>query len=359
MLYRIFIFCFIISCSLNQLVAQITLNESMGTVSSTTPISTHQNNNGFAQDQWSYSGEADVRSTSGSPGGGANIFITNSPNRSFRLDGLSGTGCSNLTLQFWIWKNGGAGNPLTISEFYVQTSSDGSNFDDLDWGGHNLGAAWIQTGLITIPTNTIAIRFIQPVVPDQQVRIDDVTIVGSGPCENPLLPVNFTHLIAKTISKEVLVQFGTASEINNDYFTIERSSDGIHFSELDRIKGQGNSGWLTEYEYLDHSPFAGHNFYRIKQTDYDGKSAYSQVVKASTRNFDHAVEVYSNGQKLSMNSPEEIHSVTLFDMNGAQIFHKNVNTYHLEINQAVSTPGLYIVMVKTSGQTYQKLVWMM
>src|SRR5690606_40569029 len=95
-----------------------------------------------------------------------------------------------------------------------------------------------------------------------------------------VLPVNFTHVKAKTVAKEVHVQFGTATEINNDYFTIERSRDGISFMALDRIEGQGNSSRITEYQYIDETPLSGNNFYRIKQTDFDGKSSYSAVVKA-------------------------------------------------------------------------------
>lgn len=276
---RSFIFIFVCFIFYSKAQSQITLNESMGTVSANTAILTHQNNGGFEQDQWLYSGDADIRATTASPGGGANVFITNVPNRSFRLDNLSGSGCAGLTLQFRIHKNGGASNPLTINEFFVQVSSNGTDFTDIDWGGHNLGGVWTQTPEISIPTNTIAIRFMQPVVPDQQVRIDDITIVGSGPCDNPLLPVTFAGITAERKNNEVEVQFSTASEVNNDYFTIERSTDGLSFEEAGRIQGAGHSDRLIKYSFTDVAPKSGINYYRVRQTDYDGAFAHSDVVK--------------------------------------------------------------------------------
>jgi hypothetical protein len=335
----------------NTVQGQIILTETMGTVSSNTAIATHQNNGGFAQGQWSYTGNADVRATSPSPGGGANVFITNAPNQSFRLDGLSGTGCSSLTLQCRIWKSGGATNSLTISEFFVQVSSDGSNWTDLDWGGHTLGQVWIQTGAITIPTNTIAIRFIQPVVPDQQVRIDDITLTGTGPCENSLLPVTFSSLRAININKKVLLQFITESEVNNHYFTMERSDNGADFKEIGRLAGAGNSDWKLFYEYVDEIPLRGVNYYRIKQTDYDGFYDYSPVVTILMQSPVKSVVIQQKNDQIVISTDEVISRIEIFSLNGQKKHEVLQNGNYFEISTENLSPGLYLI--KVSGDSHQ------
>lgn len=344
-----YITLFFILC--NNVHGQITLTETMGTVSGTTAIATHQNNGGFAQGQWSYSGNADVRATSPSPGGGANVFITNAPNQSFRLDGLSGTGCSSLTLQFRIWKSGAGTNPLTISEFFVQVSSDGSNWTDLDWGGHTLGQVWIQTGTISIPINTIAIRFIQPVVPDQQVRIDDVTLTGTGPCENSLLPVTFSSVRAININEKVLLLFTTENEVNNHYFSIEKSDNGTDFKEIGRLAGAGNSDRKLYYEYVDETPLKGFNYYRVKQTDYDGSYDYSPVVTMLMQSPLMSIVIHQKNDLLVITTDEELSRIEIFSLNGQKINEVLLTGNFIEISTETLLPGMYLI--KVSGASYQ------
>jgi hypothetical protein len=327
---------------------QIILTETMGTVSGTTLITTHQTNGGFAQSQWTYSGDADLRSTSVSPGGGANVFITNSPNRFLRMDGLSGTGCSDLSIQFRIWKNGGAGNTLSDTEFLVEVSSDGSNFNAIGWGGHNLGAAWIQTGIISIPTNTIAIRFIQPVVPDQQVRIDDVIITGTGPCQELLLPVTFEHLEAKRQNKNTDIFFSTATEVNNDFFTIERSSDGIVFEAVGTIQGAGNATSIQKYYFEDRDVPSGVLYYRIKQTDFDRRFDYSPVVKVNRQAS--GIDIFSGrtGGQIFVRTEIENYDLEIISINGIRLYHQQNLSFDTEVFLQNFPSGMCIVRVLAS-----------
>lgn len=73
------------------------------------------------------------------------------------------------------------------------------------------------------------------------------------------------------------LNWATSAEINNDYFTVERSADGINFERLTQIKGTGNSKQLKNYFFADENPFTGVNYYRIRQTDLDGKSTNSSL----------------------------------------------------------------------------------
>ena len=72
------------------------------------------------------------------------------------------------------------------------------------------------------------------------------------------------------------ITWATASEKNNDYFTIERSSDGTRFEPIQKINGSGNISTYKYYEAMDTEPLKGTSYYRLKQTDYDGKFEYFQ-----------------------------------------------------------------------------------
>jgi len=69
----------------------------------------------------------------------------------------------------------------------------------------------------------------------------------------------------------------TASEINNDYFVIERSTNANDWIPLDSVDGAGNSNAVLSYNYLDNNPYSGTSYYRLKQVDFDGTTSYSNI----------------------------------------------------------------------------------
>lgn len=95
------------------------------------------------------------------------------------------------------------------------------------------------------------------------------------------LPVELNNFnVEKKLVNNIEVarlQWETMSEINNDYFTIERSNDGINFEEITTITGQGNSNTLHNYSFIDDAPLTGTSYYRLKQTDFDGEHTYSTI----------------------------------------------------------------------------------
>jgi hypothetical protein len=77
--------------------------------------------------------------------------------------------------------------------------------------------------------------------------------------------------------KTALLKWSTLQEVNTAQFTIERSKDGIHFYPIGTLKASGNTTGVTFYNTSDGAPLAGINYYRISQTDRDGKILYSEV----------------------------------------------------------------------------------
>ncbi len=96
-----------------------------------------------------------------------------------------------------------------------------------------------------------------------------------------VLPVKLLYFRAKEQDKTVLTEWATAEEMNNDYFTVERSTDGQSFQAVGTVRGAGNHHGHQQYSYTDESPLAGTAYYRLKQTDYDGKFEYSAIVTVS------------------------------------------------------------------------------
>lgn len=106
---------------------------------------------------------------------------------------------------------------------------------------------------------------------------------GSGynhlinPCTVPL-PVTLLSFDAIRSGESALIYWITTSEINNDYFVVERSSNADEYSAIGITEGAGNSNRVLHYSMNDTEPFRGINYYRLRQVDYDGSSEYSNVI---------------------------------------------------------------------------------
>lgn len=105
------------------------------------------------------------------------------------------------------------------------------------------------------------------------MALDDI-VVGTS------FPVELLEFTA-TLGEETAVDIAwmTASEVNNDFFTVERSADGAQFEALSTVRGAGTSEAIHEYATQDRRPFAGKNYYRLRQTDFNGTTIYSDVVE--------------------------------------------------------------------------------
>ncbi|TVQ20351.1 MAG: hypothetical protein EA361_00165, partial [Bacteroidetes bacterium] len=119
--------------------------------------------------------------------------------------------------------------------------------------------------------------------------------VGGNLQNNPL-PVEWLSFTAQPAGGEVLLSWQTATETNNDFFTVLRSSDGEHFQSLGRLSGAGNSNQVNSYTFTDVAPLSGVNYYRVRQTDFDGQYDYSQTLAVEVGAYTEARVVAHNRQ---------------------------------------------------------------
>lgn len=97
------------------------------------------------------------------------------------------------------------------------------------------------------------------------------------------LPIELLNFFATPNEGEqsVKISWSTASELNNDYFTVQRSKNGTEWNNIAQLKGAGTSTIQHDYEIDDYQPLAGTSYYRLKQTDFDENFAYSKVEKVT------------------------------------------------------------------------------
>ena len=119
--------------------------------------------------------------------------------------------------------------------------------------------------------------------------LDDVSIYESEPVN---LPIELLYFKGSVYNSDNILHWSTASEDNNDYFTIEKTKDGIDWEILTRESGAGNSSNQLYYSSVDENVESIINYYRLKQTDYDGRFKYSDIISIDNRNNAESKEVY-------------------------------------------------------------------
>lgn len=121
----------------------------------------------------------------------------------------------------------------------------------------------------------------------QYISIGSLTLTSNGSCT--ILPIELTSFNAVREDEKVLFNWETASEQDNDYFTIERTLDGESIEEIAQVPGAGNSSTARKYRAFDPLPVPGIAYYRLKQTDFNGQYKYfdwiSVAAQESQTNF--------------------------------------------------------------------------
>ncbi|MBI2271395.1 MAG: T9SS type A sorting domain-containing protein [Bacteroidetes bacterium] len=187
-------------------------------------------------------------------------------------------------------------------------------------------------------------------------------------CTCSLLPVSLIRFWAALKEEAVQLKWTTASETGNDYFTIERSMNAVDFEPIATLNGAGNSSRMLNYSYTDQYPYTGINYYRLKQTDFDGKYSYSAIA-ATEKNKNAlgllfpnpttgAFTVQLNGQN------EDNVSVAIHDVLGREVYYTNAGVDELSgSGNLFVTPyetipsGIYYVIASSGNKVVkQKLI---
>ncbi len=196
-------------------------------------------------------------------------------------------------------------------------------------------------------------------------RTSDGNVNGPAFFGTPL-PIELISFDAEIDNTSVKLTWKTAAEVNNDYFTIERSENGLNFENIAEIPGSGNSNIVREYEQYDDSPLMGTSYYRLKQTDFDGKYEYVDLLAVNFNKDEDGIctlHVYPNpcvgsctidlkDCPLANNQVD----IELYDAFGKKIVNRITPksksqdiSFHLNSSNNLA-PGVYIVKASTNGK---------
>jgi hypothetical protein len=167
------------------------------------------------------------------------------------------------------------------------------------------------------------------------------------------LPIELLNFEGECAGNSIKLHWTTASELNNDYFTIERSTDGINFSEIGHVDGAGNSDQRLNYSFTDHTFVSNENYYRLKQTDFNGQFSYSKIIVIGNQDcggnifaLDNAW-INSNELTIDYSSGKGLVSIDVYSSDGKIVSHVSdlAENFVYKMDCSSWSSGLYFIRV--------------
>ena len=167
----------------------------------------------------------------------------------------------------------------------------------------------------------------------------------------PLTLLSFTATIQQT---KVLLSWVTTNEINNDYFTIERSNNNKDFIDIGMVISNTQPQPQNNYSFTDNLPLTGTSYYRLKQTDKDGKFTFSKIIPVNVAAIYKMLikpNPSANGIfNIDLGTVRNNIAVTITDNNGRQVYKQQLTSaQNININLANTARGIYYLKVDYDG----------
>jgi hypothetical protein len=293
------------------------------------------------------------------PGGGQN----NSDDMLVTVDGTSGpfkvtapntaVSWTGNTTQNVTWNVANTtASPVSCANVDILLSSDGGNnfTDTVAANVLNNGSASITVPNITSTTCRIMVKAHGNIFLD----IDDsnFTITAS-------LPVTWLSFTGQLQGADVLLKWSTTSELNNDYFEVERSADGVNFTQIGTVAPGDHPLSIQNYSFTDNNPLGGVDYYRLKQVDKDGDYHYSSIVQINVPQASALWLVYPNPatSKTSVAVKTDLNNVQIMlsNSNGQTVY--SLNLPKASAGQSIDIPlsnlakGIYVLKMQSDQGT--------
>lgn len=174
------------------------------------------------------------------------------------------------------------------------------------------------------------------------------------------LPVELVRFTADLIDNQVELNWTTSSELNNEYFEVQRSTNGENYDTIGEIDGSGTTNEFVNYQFIDSHPYYGLSYYRLVQVDYDGTRNVHAPVTVNNEGYKSGIEVSvfpnptnSNNVNLRFASGDEntILQISIYDLSGNLIYLEEtaptlgISDIHLNIRGEIQA-GIYLVTVQ-------------
>ncbi|MBL4658134.1 MAG: T9SS type A sorting domain-containing protein [Flavobacteriales bacterium] len=220
------------------------------------------------------------------------------------------------------------------------------------------GTDWVDEGRTAITCNTAG-----NLTSNTVANYSPFTFSSKSTSSNPL-PIELQYFDAILLNNQtVSVEWTTVVELNNDFFTVERSATGVDFKALASIPGAGNSNGLLNYNLPDLTPLTGVSYYRLKQTDYDGSYTYSQTVAVNLEGINliniYPVPAVDNMMAIVLSAFETGISFQILDLTGRKVVNvdfvvqEGLNEISLDVSSLAS--GNYMLSLTTDSGMYKAI----
>ncbi len=263
--------------------------------------------------------------------------------------------------EYWVLNRTGGSSNVEVTLSWDSNSCGVDNLCDLRVARWD-GAQWTSEGNGGISGNLVSGNLVSGTgcsVSNPVTSFSPFTL-GSSSSDNPL-PISLLSFEAELCERSVCLEWETASERNNDFFTVEKSYNRDTWNEVAKINGAGNSQSLLEYKTIDNAPYQGISYYRLKQTDFNGDFEYSAEVVVNIEDLFEKIKMFPNPAKDIINIKglsSQLNYLKIFNLTGQEVTSSAVilqnSKGYLQLDVSALLSGVYNVKVNNQHSSFIK-----
>jgi hypothetical protein len=188
--------------------------------------------------------------------------------------------------------------------------------------------------------------------------LTNIFFLGSINSSSSPLPITLILFTAIPQNGQVQLEWETAAEVNNNYFTIQRSNNSNSWEDIKKISGSGNTNTVQQYTAYDPNPYSGLSFYRLEQTDFDGRNSYSMIRQVNIDSSAILLSIYPNPatDRIYISGSGNM-TISVLNING-QLVYTPVQLTQIRtiLNVEGLPPGVYFIHIIQDGKATTKKI---
>jgi len=260
------------------------------------------------------------------------------------LDRTNGSSSVNVKLSWNTPRSCGVG---VLADLRV------ARWDGVNWRDESIGALTGNTTTGTIETPGVVANF-------SPFALASRLLASNSLGTTVPLPIELTKFDATCEDEKIHITWSTASETNNDYYTIERSIDGVSFDAIALVDAKGNANAAANYSIQDVNPINGISYYRLTQTDFDKNSKTYNIVGVSCSSKNSSVVVYPNPNNgsFTIQGLEIGAELLVTDVLGKIIYKAITSDVKTQLNLGHLSRGIYYLKTNNdlNGSDFKKIM---
>ena len=263
---------------------------------------------------------------------------------------VQSTGRLYIGSKLYLGENPGCGYRLIVETGGRMNLPEGGADDRLYICGNKIA----QSGGLCYPWPGTQLPFCEPPPEDDFFPGPFNWDENGGINPTPVTLINFD--VAGIGAEKVLVNWSTATEINADYFTVEKSFNGKTFVELATVPAAGESFTRKDYELIDDYPFVGRNYYRLKQVDFDGTTEYFPAkfidLAGSKKVMVYPTILENDELKIRLNfTTEEVAVAKIINVSGREVSQFSFSGSECSVPAGLAA-GAYLLKVNIGSEQF-------